>query len=211
MSGPSTPSRGGIPAQHPPFNILLNMHLKFFIENVFVKLIVFIDESGLPIYCKYFSQGAIAKVVPKHTSYYSVGAKEIQSIKRQTGLTREVKYRRLVSKIGLSGVSSIISMLKNQGYYLFFKRIHIKEPSKARFECIEKLLKEISSQLLCSNVVIIIDECPLKLKEVRKAARQLLRSKYIQVYFKDSRKVSGLQLADIVVGYFSEVYKTPKE
>jgi len=176
-----------------------------------MRLVVFIDESGLPVHCNFFSYGAIAKIVPKNISYYSIGAKELQAIKKQADLAGEVKFRKLIYKIGLSEVSSIISLLRKQKYYLFFKRVHVKNPTRVRLECIAKLLEEISNQISCSNIVMIIDECPLRLTDVKHIARQFLKPKNIHVCFKDSKKVAGLQLADIVVGYFSKIYSTLNE
>ncbi|HDI74629.1 MAG TPA: hypothetical protein ENF55_01595 [Thermoprotei archaeon] len=174
-----------------------------------MKLVGFIDESGRPVHCCYFTVACLWCIVEKGVSYYSVGRALVSEISRKYSLTKakELKY----SYFRKRGVSHRVVNMILEHFAVSYECRHVLERVESvetRLEFIEKVVKKVLSKApRVDSITIIIDENPVPLRYLRKRLLEAVRESRkvsVEIKVKSSIKVKGLQLADIIAGYLRE-------
>jgi hypothetical protein len=84
--------------------------------------------------------------------------------------------------------------------------LHAEGPSdrlRALIAVAKRLVERARGAEVC---VLVIDEAPLDADALRRTLKALVRGCDLHVRMKSSRKVAGLQLADLVAGFVREQY-----
>jgi hypothetical protein len=139
-------------------------------------VIVFIDESGLKESCNCVALGAVAFRGRRGVSYLELGAHLVENLKRMLHVGGELKWLD-VRRRGNVVAIELIRMVADIRY----SAIHYTSP-----EDLARAVEELAS----GAKLVVVDN-------------QLLPRQYLkaQVLERDSRRVPGLQLADVVAGY----------
>jgi len=140
-------------------------------------VIVFIDESGLKESCNCVALGAVAFRGRRGVSYLELGAHLVENLKRMLHVGGELKWLDVRRRGNVVAVIELIRKVADIRY----SAIHYTSP-----EDLARAVEELAS----GAKLVVIDN-------------QLLPRQYIkaQVLERDSRRVPGLQLADVVAGY----------
>lgn len=143
-------------------------------------MIVFIDESGLKRPCNCLSLGAVAFPRRRGVSYLELGYHLVEGIKTFLKVGGELKWRAVKRRGDPETVISLIRQVAEIKYIAF----HYKGP--------EDVTKGVEILARGASLVVVDN--------------QLLQGAKPAVYYleRDSRRVPGLQLADVVAGYARE-------
>lgn len=140
-------------------------------------MIVFIDESGLKESCNCVALGAVAFRGRRGVSYLELGAHLVENLKRMLHVGGELKWLDVRRRGNVVAVIELIRRVADIRY----SAIHYTSP-----EDLARAVEELAS----GAKLVVVDN-------------QLLPRQYLkaQVLERDSRRVPGLQLADVVAGY----------
>ena len=171
-----------------------------------MKLIAYVDESGLPIRCSTFVVAAVWKAVPPSVSYYQLGAAALLRAARELGMerARELKYT-AARRRGWEAVGRVVEEIARE-FRVDYEVLHAERPSD-RLRALVAVAKRLVEQARGAEVcVLVIDEAPLNTDMLRRILKPLVGGCDLNVKMKSSRKVAGLQLADLVAGFVREQY-----
>jgi len=93
-----------------------------------VKLIAYVDESGLPIRCSTFVVAAVWKAVPPSVSYYQLGAAALLRAARELGMerARELKYT-AARRRGWEAVGRVVEEIARE-FRVDYEVLHAEGP-----------------------------------------------------------------------------------
>jgi len=171
-----------------------------------VKLIAYVDESGLPTRCSTFVVAAVWKLVPPSVSYYQLGAAALLRAARELGMerARELKYT-AARRRGWEAVGRVVEEIARE-FQIDYEVLHAEGPSD-RLHALVAVAKRLVERARGAEVcVLVIDEAPLDADALRRTLKALVGGCDLHVRMKSSRKVAGLQLADLVAGFVRERY-----
>ena len=169
-----------------------------------MKLIAYVDESGLPTRCSAFVVAAVWKIVPPSVSYYQLGAAALLRAARELGMerARELKYT-AARRRGWEVVGKIVRDIARE-FRVDYEALHA-EGSSDRLRALAAVARKLADGARSARVcVFVIDEAPLDLGTLRRTLKSLMGGCELDVKMKSSRKVAGLQLADLVAGFVRE-------
>lgn len=144
-------------------------------------MIVFIDESGLKRPCNCIALGAVYFPSKYGETYLDVGVDVLEQIKQMARLRGEVKWRD-VKRRAAGAIEVVFSRVEARWTVLHFNDWGDLQRAVARLAAGSRLVV-VDHQLLPKGAVLGV--------------------RYIE---RDSRKVPGLQLADVVAGWARDTY-----
>ncbi|AET32941.1 hypothetical protein P186_1522 [Pyrobaculum ferrireducens] len=144
-------------------------------------VIVFIDESGLKDVCNCVALGAVAFASSRGATYLELGRHLVDNIKRMLRIGGELKWRAVKRRGNPEAVIALIEKAAELRYTAF----HYKTP--------EGFLRELEE--LARDAALAVLDNQLLHGDLRPGFRYVER---------DSRRTPGIQLADVVAGYYRE-------
>lgn len=141
-------------------------------------MIVFVDESGAKSPCNCVALGAVAFEAKYGVTYMELGRHVLERIRRLARVGGELKWGDVRRRADVQMVIRLISEVAEVRYKVF----HF-----ASYADVEKALEE-----LAEGALLVVVDNQLLARKPRLGARVIER---------DSRKVPGLQLADIIAGH----------
>ena len=120
----------------------------------------------------------------------------LEKIKRRIGVRGEVKFRRIRKKI----IEEVLEIISRE-FRIYSSYIHVSEDF-SREEFLIKLLSNLPVKE--SKVIVVLDVMPVKMDKLSRSLRRKLREKgaeSVYIVFRNSRRIPGIQLADIVAGF----------
>ncbi|AET33169.1 hypothetical protein P186_1759 [Pyrobaculum ferrireducens] len=141
-------------------------------------VIVFVDESGVKSFCNCVAVGAVAFEARYGVPYMELGRHVLERIRRMARVGGEVKYSDVRRRADVEAVVRLISEVAE----VRFRVVHFTSHGD-----VEEAVAELSR-----GAVLVVLDNQLLPRRPRIGARVIER---------DSRRVPGLQLADVVAGY----------
>lgn len=144
-----------------------------------VRRVAFVDESGRKSYCNCVVVAALAADVQGSYMYWGIDI--VERIRRELGISGELKWRRVKRRGGARLVEMLIRSFE-------VEHLAVHYTSQRDFEeALWRFLTDIDADMYVLDVGLAD------------------ASKYPRAVNKPSHKVPGIQLADLAVGYISEI------
>ncbi|RFA95572.1 DUF3800 domain-containing protein [Pyrobaculum aerophilum] len=141
-------------------------------------MIVFVDESGVKSPCNCVALGAVAFEAKYGVTYMELGSNVVERIRRMARIGGELKWGDVRRRADASAVIRLISEVAEVRYAVF----HFSS-----YADVERALGDLARGAL----LVVVDN-------------QLLAGKPrlgVRVIERDSRRMPGLQLADVIAGF----------